>query len=75
MKRLLALMYHKYKKARITTGDQLFAECLEVCRVHSIEHSASRLSAKRHLRCTWRNEGTQQISHLSSAGIKTLSKE
>jgi hypothetical protein len=61
-------------EALYTTENRLFAECLEVCRVHSIGHSAKSHFAKCRTQNTQRTPSTRQSGCLSSAGHKTLGK-
>ena len=58
----------------LTTGNNIYAECLVVCRVHSFGHSANSIFTECLQVKTRQNKYTRQKTYLPSAGNKTLGK-
>ena len=57
-----------------TTGNNIFAKCINVCQVYFIGHSANKLFAECCKKHTRQNNDTRQTKLLPSAEKKTLGK-
>ena len=63
--------YIGFSFSHITTGNNRFAEYQNICRVHSIEHSAKKLFAECCRNHTRQNNGTRYIKLFAECGKKT----